>query len=206
MSKCNCGTRIVVKQEFYEYCFLHPVALTKWLRQLRKRILIHTKLWINRKIFAWISSKMAYDKLPIDLNRSWKCSFVIVQKKTGADETLCFFFSYLSGFTFSNSSGTSTDSNIFVMFFCCFAVVCSYACKPARLLWPVFSWINFSGTLDAKRRDADVALREWLVKFVERLPFSNIFYIIVRKVFTQIGTLAYHTFSGSMGIFDKGQR
>ena len=111
-----------------------------------------------------------------------------------------------SGFTFSNSSVTSTDSKFFVMFFCCFAVVCSYACKPARLLWPVFSWINFSGTLDAKRRDADVALREWLVKFVERLPFSNIFYIIVRKVFTQIGTLAYHTFSGSMGIFDKGRR
>ena len=46
---------------------------------------------------------------------------------------------------------------------------------------------------------------DW-VKFVERLPFSDIFDIIVRKVFTQIGTLAYHAFSGSMGIFDKGRR
>ena len=67
-----------------------------------------------------------------------------------------------------------------------------------------FSWINFSGKLQAKRREAEVALREWLVYLVERLAFSDVLVIILRKVLTPTGTFAYHGFLISTGAFGRG--
>ena len=68
--------------------------------------------------------------------------------------------------------------------------------KPVRLLWPVFSWINFSGTLQAKRQEAEVALKEWLVYLIERLAFSDILVIILCQVLTPTGTFVQEPLVG----------
>ena len=75
---------------------------------------------------------------------------------------------------------------------CCCEFVLSYTLKASSDLWPVLSWITFSGTPVSYMRVTEVARMLWLVTLPSIPANAHIFLSLFSNVFFPIGIPLYH--------------
>ena len=90
--------------------------------------------------------------------------------------------------------------------FCWSSVVCWYTLSACTLLWPVLSWISYSGTCAWKRSVTAVARKLCLVLFPVIPALEHMLGTILPSWFLPMSTFWNQGADGLSGTLDKGQR